>query len=127
MSMVSRSMALRFMASIALILAVCVSISCARTPVQTQQIEIINHTMTVQKFGTAPSSVAIVSGMARNNSSQIIEKATITAIFYDDKNGIIATASATIDNLSPATIWNFNIQTTGPDAWKIVNYKLSIK
>lgn len=89
-------------------------------------LEILNHQMTVQNFMTdSPSSVAVVSGTASNESSQMIEAASILVIFYNEDGEVIDTASAMTSNLQPGAVWNFSIQSSGTEAWKISRYDIS--
>jgi hypothetical protein len=52
--------------------------------------------------------------------------ATIAVNFYDKNKKLIATDSATKQNLQPGEIWDFSVQTVGPDAWKIVSYDIAV-
>jgi hypothetical protein len=113
--------------SLIVILILGSSIACGQETAPLPQVEIISHNMTVQKFGQSPDSVAIISGTATNTGSSVIEKAVIEATFIDKNGNTIDTASATLDGLSPDTLWNFNMQTEGPNAWKIVDYVLTVK
>jgi hypothetical protein len=100
---------------------------CGKSAAPAPQIEILSHNMTVQKFGTAPDSVAVVTGTAKNISGYTIQKAMIEATYYDENGKIIGTSTSSIDNLAPGILWNFTTQLSSPNAWKIVNYKLNVK
>jgi hypothetical protein len=113
--------------SLIIILILCSFVACGQNTSTSQQIEILNHNMIVQKFGESPDSVAVISGTAKNAGGSVIAQAAIEATFYDKHRFKISTASASIDNLNPGILWNFNIQTSGPDAWKIVEYVLTVK
>ncbi len=102
-------------------------ISCSQGPSSPDSIKLLNHNMTVQKFGASPSSVAVVSGSAQNVSNSVIAKATVVVTFYDDKGNVIDTASASTTNFRAGEFWNFSTQSSGPDSWKIVDYKIKIQ
>ncbi|MBM3119165.1 MAG: hypothetical protein FJ006_06360 [Chloroflexi bacterium] len=99
---------------------------CAKTETQGPELRILSHSMTVHEFtGGAPQSSAIVTGRAQNVSNVTIRFATIAVNFYDKNKKLIATASAINENLRPGEIWDFNIKTVSPDAWKIVSYDIA--
>jgi hypothetical protein len=85
----------------------------------------INHNMQVQKFSGSNNSVAIVSGTAVNKGKETIEVVSLVVTFLDSSGKTIDQSSAITSNLAPGGIWNFTIQSTGPDAWKIVKYNLT--
>ena len=101
--------------------------ACQQESAPTSKIEILDHSMIVQKFGQDPDSIAVVTGTAKNVSGSIIQKAMIEATYYDDNGQVIGTSTSSIDNLGPGYTWNFTTQFTSPDAWKIVNHKLTVK
>ena len=101
--------------------------ACQQDTAPTAKIEILDHNMTVQKFGVSPDSVAVVTGTAKNTSGNIIPKAMIEATYFDENGKIIGTSTASIDNLGTDILWNFSTQFTSPDAWKIVSHKLTVK
>jgi hypothetical protein len=93
---------------------------------QSQNLNIISHSMTVQKFSSdAVQGLAVVSGQAQNTGTTIISSATITVEFYDKDAKPLNTSSTVFENLQPNSIWNFSIQYIGPDSWKASTYKLS--
>jgi flagellar basal body-associated protein FliL len=90
------------------------------------ELKILSHTMTVHEFtGGAPQSTAVVIGRAQNVGDVTINFATIAVNFYDKNKNLIATASAVKQNLQPNEIWDFNVKTVGPDAWKSVSYDIA--
>lgn len=90
------------------------------------ELKILSHSMTVHELtGGAPKSTAVVIGRAQNVSSVTIEFATIAVNFYDKNKNLIATASAVKQNLQPNEVWDFNVKTVGPDAWKSVSYDIA--
>jgi hypothetical protein len=101
--------------------------ACRQDTAPTAKIEILNHSMTVQKFGQDPDSVAVITGTAKNVSGNIIQKAMIEATYYDKNGQVIGTSTSSIDNLGAGYTWNFTTQFTSPDAWKIVDHKLTVK
>jgi hypothetical protein len=89
------------------------------------ELKILSHSMTVHEFtGGAPQSTAVVIGRAQNVSNVTINFATIAVNFYDKNKNLIATASAVKQNLQPDEVWDFNVKTVGPDAWKSVSYDI---
>ena len=82
--------------------------------------------MTVHEFtGGAPQSTAVVRGRAQNVSNVTISIAMIAVNFYDKNKNLLATASAAKQNLQPGEVWDFSVQTVGPDVWKIVSYDIA--
>jgi hypothetical protein len=90
------------------------------------ELQILSHSMTVHEFtGGAPQSTAVVRGQAKNVSNVTINFALIAVDFYDKNGNRIATASAVKEGLQPGEVWDFNVKTAGPDAWKIISYKIA--
>ncbi len=85
----------------------------------------IQHNMTVQKFSGSMNSVAIVSGTVTNRRKESIEVVSLVVTFLDSNGKTIDQSSAVTSNLAPGGTWNFSIQSSGPDAWKIVKYNLT--
>ena len=91
------------------------------------RLQISDDNLMVHKFGgDVLQGTASVNGKARNISSSTIDSASISVNFYDKNGKIINTSSATAQNLEVGEIWNFNIQCTGPDMWKIVKYDITV-
>jgi hypothetical protein len=89
-------------------------------------LKILSQSMTVNEFsGGAPQSVAVVHGRAQNVKNVSINYTTISVNFYDKDKRLIATGSAVKQNLQPGEVWDFGVQTVGPDAWKIVSYDIT--
>lgn len=110
-----------------IILSLAGFVSCRQDTAPASKIEILNHNMTVQKFGQNPDSVAVITGTAKNVSGNTIQKAMIEAVYFDENGKVIGTSTSSIDNLGQGTIWNFTTQFSSPDAWKIVDHKLTVK
>jgi hypothetical protein len=92
----------------------------------TGQLKILSQSMTVHEFsGSSPQSVAVVYGRAQNVSQDVIDYATIAVNFYDKNKKLVATGSADKQNLQPGEVWDFSVQTVGPDAWKIISYDIA--
>jgi hypothetical protein len=90
------------------------------------EIKIVQYTMTVQKFSSNPNqSLAVVSGQAQNISDKIIPASVVTVEFYDKDMKLLNTSSAVYENLQPGSTWSFGVQFMGPDAWKTSKYKIS--
>ena len=102
------------------------SVGCAKQGELSGQLKILSQSMTVHEFsGGAPQSVAVVRGRAQNISQVAMNYATIAVNFYDKNKNLIATGSAVKQNLQPGAVWDFSVQTVGPDAWKIVSYDIA--
>jgi hypothetical protein len=103
---------------------VIVSFGCAG---QGDSLKILSQDITVREFsGSSPQSMAVVHGRAQNVKDVSIDSATINVNFYDKDKRTIATGSAIKQNLQPGEVWDFSIQTVGPDAWKIISYDISV-
>ena len=90
------------------------------------ELKILSHSMTVHEFtGGAPQSTAVVRGRAQNVGNVTIPSAMIAVNFYDKNKSLIATASGIKQNLQPGEMWDFSVQTVGPDAWKIISYDIA--
>ena len=90
------------------------------------ELKILSHSMTVHEFtGGAPQSTAVVRGRAQNVSNITISSAMIAVNFYDKNKNLLTTASAVKQNLQPGEVWDFNVKTMGPDAWKIISYDIA--
>ena len=103
-----------------------VSVGCAKQGELSGQLKILSHSMTVHEFtGGAPQSTAVVRGRAQNIGNATIGSAMIAANFYDKNKNLVATASAVKQNMQPGEVWDFNVKTVGPDAWKIISYDIA--
>ena len=101
-------------------------VGCAKQGELSGKLKILSHSMTVHEFtGGAPQSTAVVRGRAQNVGSATIGSAMIAVNFYDKNKNLIATASAVKQNLQPGEVWDFSVQTIGPDVWKIVSYDIA--
>ncbi len=90
-------------------------------------LKILSQDMTVHEFsGNSPDSSAVVYGRAQNVKDTAINNAVITVNFYDKNKKLVASGTATKQNLQPDATWDFSIQTVGPDAWKIISYDISV-
>ncbi|HEX7364179.1 MAG TPA: FxLYD domain-containing protein [Dehalococcoidia bacterium] len=90
-------------------------------------LNILSQHMTVHEFsGSAPDSSAVVYGQAQNVKDTAINSAVISVNFYDKNKKLVASGTATKQNLQPDATWDFSVQTVGPDAWKIVSYDISV-
>jgi hypothetical protein len=96
------------------------------TPVdKIDPLQIIDHQLAVHEFtGDNPRSTAFITGTAQNTGDTPINNAVITANFYTKDGELLATESATRENLAPGEKWAFTIQTSSPDAWKIKRYEV---
>ena len=112
-----------------LLLSVCL-VGCGETQtdggsLSGEKLRILSHSMTTHQFaGSMLESTAVVKGRAQNISNSTINFASITVRFYDKNGNLIDTSSAIRQNLGPGEIWDFAVQTAGPDAWKSVDYDI---
>jgi hypothetical protein len=70
------------------------------------------------------SSMAVLTGTARNTKDVTARNCVLTVTFYDAQNNNIGVASATRESLGPGETWSFTVQLTNPDAWKARRYEL---
>ncbi len=99
------------------------SIACANG----SGLKILSQNLTVHEFsGSSPDSSAVVYGRAQNVKDTAINNAVITVNFYDKNKKLVASGTATKQNLQPDATWDFSIQTVGPDAWKTISYDISV-
>jgi hypothetical protein len=111
----------------ALLLSGCGSTEAPAPEMSKVPIIVLSDQMSVHEFaGDVVQSIAVISGTARNDSSQTIESAYIQANYYDKQGNMLGSASAIIANLAPGAIWNFTIEFKGADSWKAATYDLSI-
>ena len=90
-----------------------------------EELQLLSHSMTVHEFtGGMPESTAMVRGRVKNTSNSNISFASIAVDFYDADRNLIDSSSAIRQNLGPGQVWDFNVQITGPDAWKSVDYDI---
>ena len=90
-----------------------------------KDLQILSHDLNVHEFsGGTVQSTAVVSGSVKNTGSSDIGFASIIVNFYDKDGKLIDTSSASRENLGAGKVWNFSVQSTGPDAWKIVDYDI---
>jgi hypothetical protein len=88
-------------------------------------LQIIDHALAVHEFtGDSPKSTAVITGTAQNTGDTPIHNAVIIANFYTKDGELLATESATRDDLAPGEKWTFTIQTSSPDAWKAKRYEV---
>jgi len=70
------------------------------------------------------SSMAVLTGIARNTKDVPARNCILTVTFYDAQSNCIGVASASRESLAPGETWSFTVQLTGPDAWKARSYDL---
>jgi len=89
------------------------------------ELQILSHSLNVHEFsGGTVQSTAVVSGSVKNVGSSDIDFASIIVDFYDKDGKLIDTSPASRENLEAGRVWDFSVQSTGPDAWKIVDYDI---
>ena len=92
-----------------------------------ESLQIFDDNLMVHKFGgDVLQSTASVTGKARNVGSSTINFASISVNFYDKDGKLINISTAEAQNLEVGETWNFNIQCSGPDMWKIVKYDITV-
>ena len=90
-------------------------------------VTILTDQMSVHEYtGDVVQSIAVISGTARNDSSQTVDSPSIQADYYDKNGKLLGSASATTATLAPGATWNFTIQFQNADAWKAVTYNLTV-
>ncbi len=103
-------------------------VSCTSKPEagNLQQISIVEHNLSIHKFGgDVLQSLASVDGKAKNISHNIIKQASISISFFDSNGNLLQTASTIKQNWQPQEIWDFTIKFSSPDAWKTTRYTIS--
>jgi hypothetical protein len=70
------------------------------------------------------SSMAVLTGIARNTKDAPARNCVLTVTFYDAQSNNIGVASASRESLGPGETWSFTVQLTSPDAWKARSYEL---
>lgn len=106
------------------ILTVFLLAACVSTQDDSKSLQIISHKMSSFAAGVGRQSTAVVNGRAQNTGPVSIKSATIFVEFFDDQSKLLQTGSTTRQNLAPGDIWEFAIETTGADAWKITRYTI---
>ena len=92
-----------------------------------ENLQIFDDNLMVHKFGgDVLQSTASVTGKARNIGSSTINFASISVSFYDKDGKLVNVSTAEAQNLEVGETWNFNVQCSGPDMWKIVNYDITV-
>ena len=106
-------------------LAGCTGMQTQDSGLEGEELQILNHSLNVHEFsGGTVQSTAVVSGRVKNAGSSDIDFASIIVDFYDKDGKLIDTSSASRENLEAGRVWDFSVQSTGPDAWKIVDYDI---
>lgn len=90
---------------------------------------ISNAELTAREFtnsANVKSSMAALTGMAKNNKDTPARNCLITVRFYDSNRNDLGVAMAARESLEPGETWNFTVQLTGPDAWKARSYDIRV-
>jgi len=90
--------------------------------VSSGSLQILSHKMSSFAASTGRQSTAAVSGRAQNTGDVTITSATISVEFFDEQGKPLQAGSTTRQNLAPGEIWEFAVETSGADAWKIMKY-----
>lgn len=96
--------------------------------ISASSIKIVDSHLTAREFTgdlNIKSSMAVVSGSAKNTRDAAINNCVISITFYDAQRNNIGVASATRQSLNAGETWNFIVQLTGPDAWKARSYDIN--
>jgi hypothetical protein len=91
-------------------------------------LQVVNSELTSREFigdQNIKSSMAVVTGLARNTAETPIISCRIDVKFYDAQGNKIGTAAASRESMSAGETWNFVVQLTGPDSWKARSYDIS--
>ncbi|MCX6007487.1 MAG: FxLYD domain-containing protein [Chloroflexi bacterium] len=96
--------------------------------ISASNLKIIDSQLTAREFTgdlNIKSSMAVVSGTAKNSKDSSINNCVISVIFYDAQKNNIGVASATRQSLDAGETWNFIVQLTSSDAWKARSYDIN--
>ncbi len=91
-------------------------------------LQISNHELTVRQFTgdlNSTRSMAVVTGLAKNIGSVPLSDCNISVRYLDADRNLVGAASAYKQLLEPGETWNFTVQLTAPDAWKVRSYDIS--
>ena len=90
-------------------------------------LHILSHEITIHKFGgEVVQATATVYGKAQNSTNHTFNLASIEVNFYDADGKLLDKSSTVKENLRPGEIWNFSVQSSGPDIWKAVDYDIAV-
>ena len=96
--------------------------------ISASNLQIVDSQLTAREFTgdlNLKSSMAVVSGTAKNTRDSAIINCAIAVTFYDAQRNNIGVASATRQSLGAGETWNFIVQLTSPDAWKARSYDIN--
>jgi hypothetical protein len=91
-------------------------------------LQVISHDLTTRQFTgdlNSIKSMAVVTGVAKNVESDAATECNITVRFFDADKNLIGVSSASKQFLEPGEVWDFTVQLTAPDAWKVRSYDIS--
>jgi len=92
------------------------------------RLQIVSHDLTTRQFTgdlNSTSSMAVVTGIAKNVDTIPLRQCSITVRYFDADKNIIGVSSAQKQLLEPGEVWSFAVQLTSPDAWKTRSYDIS--
>jgi hypothetical protein len=92
------------------------------------RLQIVSHDLTTRQFTgdlNSTSSMAVVTGIAKNVDTIPLTQCNITVRYFDADKNIIGVSSAQKQFLEPGEVWSFSVQLTSPDAWKARSYDIS--
>ena len=96
--------------------------------ISASNLQIVDSQLTAREFTgdlNIKSSMAVVSGTAKNPKGFSIKNCVISVTFYDAQRNSIGVASATRQSLDAGETWNFIVQLTNSDAWKARSYDIN--
>jgi hypothetical protein len=96
--------------------------------ISASNLQVVDSHLTTREFTgdlNLKSSMAVVSGTAKNTRDAAINNCVILVTFYDAQRNNIGVASATRQSLNAGETWSFIVQLTGPDAWKARSYDIN--
>ena len=91
-------------------------------------LQIMSHDLTVRQFTgdlNSVKSMAVVTGAVKNIDSLPLSDCNISVRYLDADKNLIGVSSAYRQSLQPGEVWNFTVQLTAPDAWKVRSYEIS--
>lgn len=110
--------------SAVVLLFLAMQVACAAS----SSLQVSNPELTAREFTgelNIKSSMAILTGVARNTRDTTARNCVITVIFYDENKNNLGTACASRESLGPGESWYFKVQLDGTDAWKARTYGIS--
>ena len=109
------------------VLSIISLVACAQNKTEVASgLQIIDHKLTVHSFtGDVLKSIAAIDGRIKNTAEVPLASVSITISFFDKDGNLLNTSKTNQQNLQSEEVRIFNVQFSGPDAWKTVRYEIS--